>query len=203
MTTKPKVDSVLADAVDQARRALEPIASEEEIGKHLGVKAEGERLLTHAFECLKDGYRGWKWVTTLARVPRGRTPTVCEIDLLPGKDALLAPDWIPWADRVTPAELKHNVEESMLPKNLREEGKPERQRGPKRYTNALEVYYLGLAARMCAGLDVAYRRPALNDKPKKKSNHRKSQGKKKKGNAKKKKGSSAKKKQGGSKKKKS
>lgn len=107
-----KVDRVLASAVDLAREALEPIATEAEIGAHLGARTDGERLVTHAFACLKEGYRGWQWVTTVTRVPRSKQVTVCEIDLLPGKDALLAPDWVPWADRLLPSDVKR---EDVLP----------------------------------------------------------------------------------------
>ena len=62
-----KVDAILADAIDIALQGLSPIAKPEEIGKHLAVTSEGERLATHSFECLKPGYRGWHWVAVLAR----------------------------------------------------------------------------------------------------------------------------------------
>lgn len=100
-----KADSVLASAVDIARAGLDPIAKPEEIGEHLGATSEGERLVTHCFECLKPGYRGWRWVAVLARVPRGRKATVCEVDLLPGEDALLARPWVPWAERLRPQDI--------------------------------------------------------------------------------------------------
>ncbi|WP_311525453.1 DUF3027 domain-containing protein, partial [uncultured Varibaculum sp.] len=89
-----KVDTVLAGAVDIARQGLAPIAKPEEIGEHLGATSEGERLATHSFECLKPGYRGWHWVAVLARVPRGRNASVCESELLPGEDALVARAWV-------------------------------------------------------------------------------------------------------------
>ena len=107
-----KVDNVLAGAVDIARAGLAPIAKPAEIGEHLGATSEGDRLVTHSFECLKPGYRGWHWVAVLARVPRGRKATVCEIDLLPGEDALLARPWVPWAERLRPQDVKR---EDVLP----------------------------------------------------------------------------------------
>ena len=107
-----KVDNVLASAVDIARAGLAPIAKPTEIGEHLGATSEGDRLVTHSFECLKSGYRGWHWVAVLARVPRGRKATVCEIDLLPGEDALLARPWVPWAERLRPQDVKR---EDVLP----------------------------------------------------------------------------------------
>ncbi|MDY2942017.1 MAG: DUF3027 domain-containing protein [Varibaculum sp.] len=104
-STSRNADRVLADAVDQAREALAPIAHPDEIGEYLGVSADGQRLATHAFDCLKEGYRGWRWVVTLTRVPRSRSATICEIDLLPGEDSLLAPPWVPWDERLEPGDV--------------------------------------------------------------------------------------------------
>ena len=106
--TQLKPDQVLAAAIDQAREALAPIAHEREIGEHLEARADGPRLVTHYFECLKKGYRGWRWVATLARVPRARKGTVCEVALVPGDDALLAPEWVPWAQRLEPGDISRS-----------------------------------------------------------------------------------------------
>lgn len=106
-----KPDQVLADAVEVARQGVLQIASPEQIGPGHQVRVEEDRLLTHLFECTLKGYRGWNWFATLSRVPRGKVATVCEIGLLPGDDALLAPEWVPWADRVRPEELAHEQAE--------------------------------------------------------------------------------------------
>ena len=98
-------DAVAAAAVDLARAAAEEIAEPGAVGEHLGVRAEGERLVSHMFDCTAKGYRGWRWTVTLARAPRARVATVCEAELLPGDDALLAPPWVPWADRLRPGDL--------------------------------------------------------------------------------------------------
>ena len=73
------------------------------------MRAEEERLSTHLFECTLPGYRGWFWFATLSRAPRSRVATICEVGLLPGDDALIAPDWVPWADRVRPEDLEENA----------------------------------------------------------------------------------------------
>src|SRR5690606_12091029 len=44
-------------------------------------------------------YPGWFWTVALAAVA-GSEPTVLELELLPGEDALLAPEWIPWSQRL-------------------------------------------------------------------------------------------------------
>lgn len=76
-----------------------------DVGEHLTAQAEGERLVTHLFESLLDGYRGWRWAVTVTRVSRSRQVTVCETVLLPGPDALLAPSWLPWHERLKPGDL--------------------------------------------------------------------------------------------------
>lgn len=99
-------DAVLDAAVELAREAARDIAqSPGEVGEHLGVVAVAERVVSHRFACLSRGYRGWAWTVTLARVPRGRTATVCEAELLPGEDSVLAPGWLPWSERLQPGDL--------------------------------------------------------------------------------------------------
>lgn len=98
-------EKTLARAVDQAREALLEVTHASNIGEHAGVVQVAERVVTHAFVCLLPGYRGWFWTVTLSRVPRARRGTVDEVALLPGPDALLAPEWVPWADRLRPGDV--------------------------------------------------------------------------------------------------
>lgn len=99
-------DAVLDRAVDLARAAAEEIAEDPAaVGEHLGATWEADRLVTHRFACAARGYQGWQWTVTVARVPRGRSATVCEAVLLPGDGALLARPWVPWAERLRPGDL--------------------------------------------------------------------------------------------------
>ena len=104
-----KVDEILAAAKDVALQGVQEIAPAHAIGLVHHVRAEEERLSTHLFECTLPGYRGWFWFATLSRAPRSRVATICEVGLLPGDDALIAPDWVPWADRVRPEDLQENT----------------------------------------------------------------------------------------------
>ncbi|WP_245553921.1 DUF3027 domain-containing protein, partial [Nocardia takedensis] len=95
---------ILADAVDVARRALvelEPTG----VGAHLGVTAEDDSAATHRFEATLRGYRGWQWAVVVAAAPAAAYATVSESALLPGPDALVAPDFVPWDQRVRPGDL--------------------------------------------------------------------------------------------------
>ncbi len=95
---------ILAEAVQLARRALldlEPIG----VGAHLGVTGEDESSATHHFEATLPGYHGWQWAVVVAAPPEATVATVSESALLPGPDALVAPDFIPWDQRIRPGDL--------------------------------------------------------------------------------------------------
>jgi hypothetical protein len=115
-----EADQLCADAIDLAREALTvPDDSvpgngglggavrerPELVGDHLGVEAVGDRVVTHFFACLDRAYTGWRWAVTVVRAPRSRSVTVDESELLPGPDALLAPPWVPWQDRLRPGDV--------------------------------------------------------------------------------------------------
>lgn len=84
---------------DLGRAALLEITSAETIGENAGSVDEGEGVVSVHFETTLDGYPGWHWTVSIARVD-GEEPSVLETELLPGEGALLAPDWVPWVDRL-------------------------------------------------------------------------------------------------------
>jgi hypothetical protein len=98
-------DQACAEAVDLARDAVVSVVGAAHVGEHRGVQAEGERIVTHLFDCADPAYVGWRWAVTVVRAPRAKLVTVSETVLLPGAGALLAPDWVPWHDRVRPGDL--------------------------------------------------------------------------------------------------
>ena len=104
-TRAAQLDEACAEAVDLARAAAEELAGPGQVGAHLGVEADGDRLATHRFACLDPAYAGWQWAITVARASRVKSVTVSESLLLPGSDSLLAPDWVPWHDRVRPGDV--------------------------------------------------------------------------------------------------
>jgi Protein of unknown function (DUF3027) len=120
-------DEACAAAVDLARSAAEEIAGPGKVGSHLGVECDGDRVVTHLFACLDPGYLGWRWAVTVARASRSKAVTVSECLLLPGPDSLLAPEWVPWRDRVRPGDLgvgdllpAHSDDERLVPAALLE-----------------------------------------------------------------------------------
>jgi Protein of unknown function (DUF3027) len=99
------LDEACVEAVDLARAAAEELAGAGQVGEHAGVVADDERVVTHLFACLDPAYVGWRWAATVTRAARAKTVTVDEVVLLPGHDSLLAPDWVPWSERVRPGDL--------------------------------------------------------------------------------------------------
>jgi len=97
-------DAALAAAVDLARGAAVE-AGGTSVGEHLAAVAGADRIVTHAFVATLPGYAGWYWAVTLARASRSKTATVDEVVLLPGAQALLAPAWVPWQERLRPGDL--------------------------------------------------------------------------------------------------
>ena len=100
------MDAQCAAAVDLARAAAVGVAGVDHVGDHLGVTADADRVVTHYFDCLSTGYRGWRWAATVARASRTKLVTVDEVVLLPGTGALLAPAWVPWSERLRPGDLR-------------------------------------------------------------------------------------------------
>ncbi|MGD0561000.1 MAG: DUF3027 domain-containing protein [Streptosporangiaceae bacterium] len=98
-------DQVCAQAVDAARQAVVSITGAAAVGEHLGVEATADRLVTHLFACADPAYEGWRWAVAVARAPRSKMVTVDESVLVPGPDALLAPAWVPWQDRLRPGDV--------------------------------------------------------------------------------------------------
>lgn len=98
-------DRLCAEAVELAREAAEEAAWPGKPGDHLGVSTDGDRVVTHLFECLDAGYRGWRWAVTVARASRAKNVTLDETVLLPGSGAILAPEWVPWSERLRPGDM--------------------------------------------------------------------------------------------------
>ena len=92
-------DELLLAAHDVALAALREVTPEATVGAAAGYTLEDGGVVSLLFENRMAGYPGWFWTVSLARVDDGE-PSVLELELLPGDDALLAPEWVPWAVRL-------------------------------------------------------------------------------------------------------
>jgi len=100
-----RADAALVAAADVARAALLEDVEATDVGDHLGAVAEGERVVTHLFACTRRGYAGWRWSVTVARASRQKHVTVDEVVLVPGEEAIVAPAWVPYRERIQPGDL--------------------------------------------------------------------------------------------------
>jgi hypothetical protein len=99
------LDDLSFQAKDLARAAAIEVAGPAGVGEHVAAQADDERVVTHLFRCLDRAYSGWRWAVTVSRASRSKLVTVSEVVLLPGPEALLAPPWVPWSERVRPGDL--------------------------------------------------------------------------------------------------
>ncbi|WP_068187886.1 DUF3027 domain-containing protein [Mycobacterium sp. UM_CSW] len=97
--------ALLTGAADQARAAVEEFAGPEAVGDYLGVSYEDPNAATHRFLAHLPGYQGWQWAAVVAAYRGADHATISEVVLIPGPTALLAPEWVPWQERVRPGDL--------------------------------------------------------------------------------------------------
>ncbi len=88
-----------SDRESSARAALAEITPTGTVGELLEQVVEDDGVVTLRFAATMAGYPGWRWTVSLAELP-GEAPSVLETELMPGEGALIAPDWVPWADRL-------------------------------------------------------------------------------------------------------
>ena len=82
-----------------SRSALAEITPERSVGQLREVDDSVDGLVTLTFSTTMGGYPGWVWTVAVSTIDPAN-PSVLETELMPGDGALLAPDWVPWADRL-------------------------------------------------------------------------------------------------------
>jgi hypothetical protein len=100
----PELAAVLTGAVETAQAAIVEFSGDT-VGEYLGVTFEDTNAATHRFLAELPGYRGWQWAVVVAACPGADHATVSEVVLVPGPTAMLAPQWVPWEERVRPGDL--------------------------------------------------------------------------------------------------
>jgi hypothetical protein len=97
--------AVFTGAADQARAAVVEFSGPGAVGDYLGVDYEDPNAATHRFLAHVPGYQGWQWAVVVAGYPGADRATISEVVLIPGPTALLAPEWVPWEQRVRRGDL--------------------------------------------------------------------------------------------------
>lgn len=99
-------------------KAFAEVAAKSASGGSLGAFVDSvteDGITTFAWEADIKGYAGWRWNVSVFQQDPATEPTLSEVVLLPGPDSLVAPNWIPWADRLADyqalqAELEKQAE---------------------------------------------------------------------------------------------
>ena len=86
--------------------AIADAGNPELVGADVSVEIDDDgRVETYLFEAHLAGYQGWRWCVTIAKVDKKSEPTICDVVVLPGPDALLAPEWVAYRDRIQPGDV--------------------------------------------------------------------------------------------------
>jgi hypothetical protein len=83
---------------DRARLAAVEAAPKNGVGDFLTQIEEDENVYTFLFAAKMKGYVGWNWSVSL--FANDEDTTVSEVNLMPGEDSLIAPNWVPWSERL-------------------------------------------------------------------------------------------------------
>jgi hypothetical protein len=106
----PQPEHSVAVVLDEAALAAARAAATDEagdaalVGDPVDAYVEDAVAVTARFQARLAGYRGWLWSVTMALLDADH-PTVSEVVLLPGPDALVAPAWVPWDQRIRSGDL--------------------------------------------------------------------------------------------------
>ena len=83
-----------------AYNAAVEASSRNAVGFFIDSIEEDEGVVTYLFEGKLKGYVGWRWSVSVFEGLDDAEPTVSEVLLVPGPDSLIAPDWVPWSERL-------------------------------------------------------------------------------------------------------
>ncbi|MCH4208657.1 MAG: DUF3027 domain-containing protein [Bifidobacterium sp.] len=96
----------LLEASDLARQAASETAEDPSlVGGFVQSIELGGDVTDFRFVALNRGYEGWQWSVTLYHDAELGRWTVNEATLIPTDSALRPPQWVPWKDRLTAADL--------------------------------------------------------------------------------------------------
>jgi hypothetical protein len=93
-------------AVDVARAAAEEVAGADVVGEFVGTQVESDvlgGLTSYHFANLQPGYVGWFWSVSVSE--EAGAVTVNDVVALPGGEAIVAPEWKPYRERIRPGDL--------------------------------------------------------------------------------------------------
>lgn len=96
---------LVSSIAEKIARGAATEMGEGKVGAHIGVECLDDEVAIHRFAADVPGYRGWEWNVVVAVAHGSTFVTVNEVTLMPGRDALRAPRWVPYSERVQPGDL--------------------------------------------------------------------------------------------------
>jgi hypothetical protein len=83
-----------------AYNAAVEASSRNGVGFFIESIEEDEGVVTYLFEGKLKGYVGWRWSVSVYQADEKSPATISEVLLMPGPESLVAPDWVPWSERL-------------------------------------------------------------------------------------------------------
>ena len=97
------VDSSVQNRAHDA--LVEMVDDPHHVGDFVVATQAAENVVDLRFASHITGYEGWQWSITLYHDVEADRWTIDESCLVPTSEALLAPEWIPWKDRLIPSDI--------------------------------------------------------------------------------------------------
>jgi hypothetical protein len=94
------------ERVALALAALAEVTDPADVGALVDAEQVEPGVIDLRFACNLPGYVGWRWTVSTSD-PADGAPTVLEVELLPSDGALVAPPWVPWAERLAEWRRQH------------------------------------------------------------------------------------------------
>lgn len=86
--------------LELAKAAAADFAKPNALGDFVESVEEEPGVTTFMWQSTHAGYLGWRVAAIVAHFGGDEPATVSEVLLVPGADALVAPDWVPWSERL-------------------------------------------------------------------------------------------------------
>lgn len=115
-----------------AEKAARESAPVNGVGKFLGTTEEASKAISYRFAANLSGYVGWEWNVVVFQGKKTDAATISEVVLLPGKDSIVAPDWVPWSERRAELEKSKQEQSALSDLEVTEDSKDDSKDAGKR-----------------------------------------------------------------------
>ena len=93
-------EKISATLLELAKAAAADFAKPNALGEFVESVEEEPGVTTFMWQSTHPGYLGWRVAAIVAHFGADEPATVSEVLLVPGVDSLVAPDWVPWSERL-------------------------------------------------------------------------------------------------------